>query len=49
MMEQDTIITIAGPVCHTLYCNPVQYTAFLLETLAMKNHFTIPVEILINL
>lgn len=32
-----------------LYCNPVQYTVFPLETLATKEHFTIPVEILINL
>lgn len=49
MIEQDTIITVAGLVCHTLYSNPVQYAALPLETLAMKEHFTIPVEILINL
>lgn len=49
MMEQDTIITVAGRVCHTLYCDLVQYTIFPLETLATKERFTIPVEILINL
>lgn len=49
MMEQDTIITIAGWVCYTLPCNLVQYTVFPLETLAAKEGFTIPVEILINL
>lgn len=49
MREQDTIITAAERVCHTLYCNPVQHTAFPLETLVTKEHFTITVETLINL
>lgn len=49
MMEQNTIITVAGRVCYTLYCNIVVYTVFPLETLATKERFTIAVEILINL